>query len=271
MHPALCSHSVCSHRIGSIVRIQVDGTWAQVRAPRSPGKCMGPSSGAFASEGLHFLRMTAAVRSLRANLAARDENLLQIFEDEYRELRPDASIPELKVEFFAFTIIKNTMAMFLLVQESSCGVRRQLSFLSQLRVVHVRIRPLRDEAEERRRSISRLRDSGQHGRVRTEGGAFSCRAASSRDTSSASSTIRTIPLRCELRKSIHRSPNSMRSDARATLDSSDLLGPRRGLRDDRELVDYVPARQRDRRAVRRRAGEFPCDLFDRDVADLRPR
>ena len=38
-------------------------------------------------------------------------NLLQIFEDAYRELRPDASIPVLKIEFFAFTSIKNTIRM----------------------------------------------------------------------------------------------------------------------------------------------------------------
>jgi predicted metal-dependent hydrolase len=39
------------------------------------------------------------------------KNLLQIFEEAYRELRPDASIPELKVEFFEFTSIKNTIRM----------------------------------------------------------------------------------------------------------------------------------------------------------------
>jgi len=38
-------------------------------------------------------------------------SLLHIFEYEYRELRPDAPIPELKVEFFAFTSIKNTIRM----------------------------------------------------------------------------------------------------------------------------------------------------------------
>jgi predicted metal-dependent hydrolase len=38
-------------------------------------------------------------------------SLLHIFEHEYRELRPDAPIPELKVEFFAFTSIKNTIRM----------------------------------------------------------------------------------------------------------------------------------------------------------------
>jgi hypothetical protein len=39
------------------------------------------------------------------------KSLLQIFEEAYCELRPDASIPELKVEFFAFTSIKNTIRM----------------------------------------------------------------------------------------------------------------------------------------------------------------
>jgi predicted metal-dependent hydrolase len=39
------------------------------------------------------------------------KNLLQIFEDAYRELRHEASIPELKVEFFKFTSIKNTIRM----------------------------------------------------------------------------------------------------------------------------------------------------------------
>jgi hypothetical protein len=39
------------------------------------------------------------------------KNLLQIFEDAYRELRPEASIPELKVEVFKFTSIKNTIRM----------------------------------------------------------------------------------------------------------------------------------------------------------------
>jgi predicted metal-dependent hydrolase len=36
-------------------------------------------------------------------------SLLPIFHEEYRELRPGASIPELKIEFFAFTSIKNTI------------------------------------------------------------------------------------------------------------------------------------------------------------------
>ena len=39
------------------------------------------------------------------------KNLLQIFEEAYCELRSDASIPELKIEFFAFTSIKNTIRM----------------------------------------------------------------------------------------------------------------------------------------------------------------
>jgi predicted metal-dependent hydrolase len=38
-------------------------------------------------------------------------NLLQIFEDCYQELRPGTSIPELRVDFFAFTSIKNTIRM----------------------------------------------------------------------------------------------------------------------------------------------------------------
>ncbi len=38
-------------------------------------------------------------------------NPLQIFEQAYRELRPDAALPDLKVEFFAFTSIKNTIRM----------------------------------------------------------------------------------------------------------------------------------------------------------------
>jgi hypothetical protein len=38
-------------------------------------------------------------------------NLLQIFQEQYLELRPGASIPELKVDFFAFTSIKNTIRM----------------------------------------------------------------------------------------------------------------------------------------------------------------
>jgi predicted metal-dependent hydrolase len=38
-------------------------------------------------------------------------NPLQIFEQAYRELLPDAALPDLKVEFFAFTSIKNTIRM----------------------------------------------------------------------------------------------------------------------------------------------------------------
>ncbi len=38
-------------------------------------------------------------------------NLIQVFEQAFRELRPDASLPGLKVEFFAFTSIKNTIRM----------------------------------------------------------------------------------------------------------------------------------------------------------------
>lgn len=39
------------------------------------------------------------------------QNLLQIFHEQYLEVRPGASIPELKVDFFAFTSIKNTIRM----------------------------------------------------------------------------------------------------------------------------------------------------------------
>ncbi|MGH9501844.1 MAG: M48 family peptidase [Terriglobales bacterium] len=38
-------------------------------------------------------------------------SLLDIFQDAHRELRPGAPIPELRVEFFAFTSIKNTIRM----------------------------------------------------------------------------------------------------------------------------------------------------------------
>jgi len=38
-------------------------------------------------------------------------NPLQIFEQSYRDLRPDAALPGLKVEFFPFTSIKNTIRM----------------------------------------------------------------------------------------------------------------------------------------------------------------
>ena len=39
------------------------------------------------------------------------DNLLQVFQEEYRELRPRAPIPELEVEFFAFTSINNTIRL----------------------------------------------------------------------------------------------------------------------------------------------------------------
>jgi predicted metal-dependent hydrolase len=39
------------------------------------------------------------------------DNLLQLFEETYRELRPRAPIPELAVEFFAFANITNTIRM----------------------------------------------------------------------------------------------------------------------------------------------------------------
>ena len=38
-------------------------------------------------------------------------NPLQIFEQAFRDLRPDAALPGLKVEFFPFTSIKNTIRM----------------------------------------------------------------------------------------------------------------------------------------------------------------
>jgi predicted metal-dependent hydrolase len=38
-------------------------------------------------------------------------NPFQIFEQAYRDLRPDADLPGLKVEFFPFTSIKNTIRM----------------------------------------------------------------------------------------------------------------------------------------------------------------
>jgi hypothetical protein len=39
------------------------------------------------------------------------KSIVQVFEQAYRELRPSAELPELKVEFFAFTSIKNTIRM----------------------------------------------------------------------------------------------------------------------------------------------------------------
>ena len=39
------------------------------------------------------------------------DGLLHIFQETYRELRPSDRIPELKVDFFAFTSIKNTIRM----------------------------------------------------------------------------------------------------------------------------------------------------------------
>jgi hypothetical protein len=38
-------------------------------------------------------------------------SLIQIFQEAHREIRPGAAMPELKVEFFAFTGIKNTIRM----------------------------------------------------------------------------------------------------------------------------------------------------------------
>ena len=39
------------------------------------------------------------------------EGLLEIFQETYRELRPDSSIPELKIEFFAFANVNNTIRL----------------------------------------------------------------------------------------------------------------------------------------------------------------
>ncbi len=39
------------------------------------------------------------------------DGILDLFQETYRELRPRAPIPELKVDFFAFTSIKNTIRM----------------------------------------------------------------------------------------------------------------------------------------------------------------
>ncbi len=38
-------------------------------------------------------------------------SVLHIFREAYREIRPEAAIPELEIEFFAFTSIKNTIRM----------------------------------------------------------------------------------------------------------------------------------------------------------------
>ena len=39
------------------------------------------------------------------------DRLLDLFQETYQELRPQHPIPELKVDFFAFTSIKNTIRM----------------------------------------------------------------------------------------------------------------------------------------------------------------
>jgi predicted metal-dependent hydrolase len=39
------------------------------------------------------------------------EGLLEIFQETYRKLRPGSSLPELKIEFFAFTNINNTIRL----------------------------------------------------------------------------------------------------------------------------------------------------------------
>jgi predicted metal-dependent hydrolase len=39
------------------------------------------------------------------------EGLLQIFHDEHRQLRPEAALPELNVEFFAFANVNNTIRL----------------------------------------------------------------------------------------------------------------------------------------------------------------
>src|SRR5256885_5252138 len=47
----------------------------------------------------------------RASLLEMKERLLHLFQESYRELRPNASLPELKVEFFAFANINNTIRL----------------------------------------------------------------------------------------------------------------------------------------------------------------
>ena len=39
------------------------------------------------------------------------EGLLELFQETYRELRPGTSLPELKIEFFAFTNVNNTIRL----------------------------------------------------------------------------------------------------------------------------------------------------------------
>ena len=39
------------------------------------------------------------------------EGLLEIFQETYRELRPESSVPELKIAFFAFANVNNTIRM----------------------------------------------------------------------------------------------------------------------------------------------------------------
>jgi predicted metal-dependent hydrolase len=39
------------------------------------------------------------------------EGVLEIFQDSYRELRPSASLPDLKIEFFAFANVNNTIRL----------------------------------------------------------------------------------------------------------------------------------------------------------------
>ena len=39
------------------------------------------------------------------------EGVLEIFQECYRELRPSASLPELKVEFFGFANVNNTIRL----------------------------------------------------------------------------------------------------------------------------------------------------------------
>jgi predicted metal-dependent hydrolase len=39
------------------------------------------------------------------------DGLIEIFHDSYRELRPSASLPELKIEFFAFASVNNTIRL----------------------------------------------------------------------------------------------------------------------------------------------------------------
>lgn len=47
----------------------------------------------------------------RASLLAMQQRLLHLFQESYRELRPHAPLPEMKVEFYAFANINNTIRL----------------------------------------------------------------------------------------------------------------------------------------------------------------